>query len=202
MDLDMPVAVALPRGGVPVAAEVARAPSAPLDPLLVRKVGAPQQPELATAAVVDGPQLTLKFDEKTLSLSGATRDHVLAHLPRHLAEIERHRHLYMPGWVPTDLLARTVIWRGGRGADAPVAPLRRRSDGLGTAAPPPRSDALSRFRRVPAPNSGFTALLPHDRAEACRLNLAKGQDSDLQACHAPKHDPTSFVKADSCDSGR
>ena len=48
------VVLALPRGGVPVAAEVARALGAPLDLLLVRKIGAPWQRELAVAAVVDG----------------------------------------------------------------------------------------------------------------------------------------------------
>lgn len=49
------VVLALPRGGVPVALPVARALGAPLDLVLVRKIGAPWQPELAVAAVVDGP---------------------------------------------------------------------------------------------------------------------------------------------------
>ena len=48
------VVLALPRGGVPVAAEVAEALDAPLDLLLVRKIGAPRQPELAIGAVIDG----------------------------------------------------------------------------------------------------------------------------------------------------
>ena len=49
-----PVILGLPRGGVPVAAEVAGALNAPLDLILVRKIGAPIQPELAMGAVVDG----------------------------------------------------------------------------------------------------------------------------------------------------
>jgi len=49
-----PVILALPRGGVPVAAEVATALHAPLDLILVRKIGVPIQPELAMGAVVDG----------------------------------------------------------------------------------------------------------------------------------------------------
>ena len=49
-----PVILALPRGGVPVAAEVAAVLKAPLDLILVRKVGVPFQPELAMGAVVDG----------------------------------------------------------------------------------------------------------------------------------------------------
>ena len=49
-----PVVLALPRGGVPVAAEIADALKAPLDLVIVRKVGAPGNPELAVAAIVDG----------------------------------------------------------------------------------------------------------------------------------------------------
>ena len=49
-----PVVLALPRGGVPVAAEIAAKLEAPLDLILVRKIGVPFQPELAMGAVVDG----------------------------------------------------------------------------------------------------------------------------------------------------
>ncbi len=52
--LPHPVVLALPRGGVPVAAEIARKLAAPLDLVIVRKVGAPGNPELAIAAIVDG----------------------------------------------------------------------------------------------------------------------------------------------------
>lgn len=51
---EQPVILALPRGGVPVAGEVAAVLSAPLDLILVRKIGVPSQPELAMGAVVDG----------------------------------------------------------------------------------------------------------------------------------------------------
>ena len=54
MEIDQPVVLALPRGGVPVAVEIAKELNAPLDLLLVRKVGAPHNPELAVAAIVDG----------------------------------------------------------------------------------------------------------------------------------------------------
>ncbi|TGQ31224.1 phosphoribosyltransferase family protein, partial [Mesorhizobium sp. M00.F.Ca.ET.216.01.1.1] len=54
LQLRQPVVLALPRGGVPVAVEVAKALGAPLDLLIVRKVGAPGNPELAVAAIVDG----------------------------------------------------------------------------------------------------------------------------------------------------
>ncbi|MFQ5666626.1 MAG: phosphoribosyltransferase family protein, partial [Candidatus Binatia bacterium] len=59
-----PVVVALPRGGVPVGYEVALALEAPLDIVVVRKLGAPGQPELGIGAVVDGdhPQSVLNED--------------------------------------------------------------------------------------------------------------------------------------------
>ena len=59
--LATPVVLALPRGGVPVAFEIARILDAPLNLVLVRKIGVPGRPELAAAAVVDGddPQLVL-----------------------------------------------------------------------------------------------------------------------------------------------
>src|SRR5438132_7315338 len=56
MGLIDPVVYALPRGGTPVAVEIARALEAPLDLLLVRKIGAPGQPEVALAAIVEGEQ--------------------------------------------------------------------------------------------------------------------------------------------------
>ena len=69
-----PVVVALPRGGVPVAAEVAPVLHAPLDLLMVQKIGAPGQRELAVAAVVDGnAPAGIVVDEVNLRLSGADR---------------------------------------------------------------------------------------------------------------------------------
>jgi predicted phosphoribosyltransferase len=60
-----PVILALPRGGVPVAARVAAALNAPLDLILVRKIGVPYQPELAMGAVVDGDRpLVVRNEER------------------------------------------------------------------------------------------------------------------------------------------
>src|SRR5664280_2329401 len=65
-----PVVVALPRGGVPVAAEVATALDAPLDLILVRKIGVPFQPELAMGAVVDGVEPIVVRNEEVIRLTG------------------------------------------------------------------------------------------------------------------------------------
>jgi putative phosphoribosyl transferase len=95
MHIHDPVVLALPRGGVPVAVEVARALRAPLDLLLVRKIGAPQQPELAVAAVCDGPELVV--DERTMAWTGATDEYVARQAELQLEEIARRRALYLGG---------------------------------------------------------------------------------------------------------
>lgn len=91
------VVLALPRGGVPVAAEIARALHAPLDLLLVRKIGAPSQPELAVGAVLDGKSPIVVRNEDVLRLTGTTEQEFDAICKRELAEIERRRTRYLAG---------------------------------------------------------------------------------------------------------
>ena len=71
-NLVAPVVLALPRGGVPVAAEIASALGAPLDIVLVRKIGVPFQPELAAAAVVDGGDPEVVTNDDVIRLAGVT----------------------------------------------------------------------------------------------------------------------------------
>src|SRR5674476_727529 len=71
-----PVVLALPRGGVPVAAEVATALDAPLDLILVRKIGVPFQPELAMGAVVDGAEPVIVRNEDVIQISGVSEQAV------------------------------------------------------------------------------------------------------------------------------
>jgi len=101
--------LALPRGGVPVAAEVARALDAPLDLLLVRKIGAPWQPELAVAAVVDGAAPEIVYDERTCRLAGVDRAYVQRRAGEELKEIERRRRIYLGGRAPLPVAGATVI---------------------------------------------------------------------------------------------
>src|SRR5712675_790557 len=63
-----PIVLALPRGGVPVAFEVADALNAPLDVVLVRKIGAPGQPELGLGAVVDGAASRVVLNKELVEL--------------------------------------------------------------------------------------------------------------------------------------
>src|SRR5499433_4609999 len=68
--LEKPVILALPRGGVPVAAEVAAALDAPLDLILVRKIGAPMQPELAIGAVANGGAPLVVRNDDVIRMAG------------------------------------------------------------------------------------------------------------------------------------
>lgn len=103
------VVLALPRGGVPVAAEVAAALSAPLDILLVRKIGAPQQPELAIGSVTDGGSPIVVRDEELMRLTGTNSKQFDVICGRELGEIERRRKFYRGGRAPEPLAGKCVI---------------------------------------------------------------------------------------------
>lgn len=96
-DYAKPAILALPRGGVPVALEVAKVLKAPLDLLLVRKIGVPYQPELALGAVVDGDNPQVVINEDVRHLAHISDDEFEAIKARELEEIERRRSLYLKG---------------------------------------------------------------------------------------------------------
>ena len=104
-----PVVLALPRGGVPVAAEVAAALDAPLDLILVRKIGVPSQPELAMGAVVDGTAPIVVRNEDVIEFSGTTADEFDAACASQLAEIERRRQLYIGDRDRAEIAGQVVI---------------------------------------------------------------------------------------------
>jgi predicted phosphoribosyltransferase len=104
-----PVVLALPRGGVPVAAEIARALDAPLDLVIVRKIGVPFQPELAMGAVVDGETPIVVRNEDVINLSGVGESEFQAVCRDELAEIERRRRLYLGGRQPVGIARSTAI---------------------------------------------------------------------------------------------
>src|SRR5712671_7674073 len=82
-----PVVLALPRGGVPVAFEVADSLAAPLDVLLVRKIGAPGHEELGLGAVVDGNDPQLVLNDEIVALVAPPPGYIAAEEKRQLAEI-------------------------------------------------------------------------------------------------------------------
>jgi putative phosphoribosyl transferase len=103
------VVLALPRGGVVVAAEVATALAAPLDVILVRKVGVPFQSELAMGAVVDGGASIVVRNEDVIRYAGIKDADFAAACRSEFAEIERRRQLYLGGRKRAEIRGCTAI---------------------------------------------------------------------------------------------
>ncbi len=101
------VVLALPRGGVPVAYEVARSQGAPLDVLVARKIGAPGQPELGIGAVAEGGALYVNAG--LVARLGVTDDHLHRTARQELAEIERRLGAYRGDRPMAEVTGRTVI---------------------------------------------------------------------------------------------
>ena len=134
MKLPNPVVYALPRGGVPVGLEVARALHAPLELVLVRKIGTPGAPEVALGAVADGEDPQVVINEDIRRACGATDMRIARARDDALAEIERRRALYQQGRPPIDPVGRTAIvvddgLATGATAKAALAALRRKRVG-------------------------------------------------------------------------
>ena len=104
-----PVVLALPRGGVPIGLEVAVALKAPLDLILVRKIGTPGQPELAVGAVVDGEKPELVINEDVKRLAGVPDDYIAQEEARQLQEIERRRKLWLGDRPRVSVKGKTAL---------------------------------------------------------------------------------------------
>ncbi|GAA4483729.1 phosphoribosyltransferase [Gluconacetobacter asukensis] len=104
-----PLVLALPRGGVPVAFEVARALDADMDLLFVRKIGSPGQEEYGFGAVVDGADPQIVLDDAYVRVSGISAETIQDIVNRQCAEIDRQRRLYTPDRQPVPVPGRVVI---------------------------------------------------------------------------------------------
>ena len=102
-----PVVVALPRGGVPVGYEVAQALGAPLDIGLVRKLGAPMQPELGIGAL--GEQGHAIVDTQSVRRLGVSRGDLERIIERERRELERQAAVYRPGHPAVEVAGRVVV---------------------------------------------------------------------------------------------
>lgn len=100
------VVLAVPRGGVVVGYEVAGALGAPLDVIIPRKIGAPNQPELAIGAIA-GDNTVL--DQQTIGYLGVTQEYIEAEVKRQREEIARRRKLYRDDKPFPSLEGKTVI---------------------------------------------------------------------------------------------
>jgi len=147
-----PVVLAIPRGGVVVGYEVARQLSAPLDVLIVRKVGAPGDPEYGLGAVAEGDVVLL--DERRARAAGYSRADLEPVVRREREAVARRAAQFRAGRPPLDLGGRTAVLvddgvATGGTVEAGIAVVRHRRPravvvGLGVAPP----EAVQRLRTV------------------------------------------------------
>ena len=104
-----PVVLALPRGGVPVGYEIAKMLEAPLDIVLVRKLGAPGFEELAIGAIAEGTPIEKFIEADTVAQLNVPQDYLDRAIEHQTREIERRRTVYRSGRHPIDVHGRTAI---------------------------------------------------------------------------------------------
>ena len=122
------VVLALPRGGVPVGLESTRALEAPLDLVLVRKIGAPLEEELAIGAIADGQDPELVTNAQLVADLDISADYLEAAKSTALQEIERRRRVYLGNRQPVGVVGRTaIVVDDGLATGAAVRAIRRRN---------------------------------------------------------------------------
>lgn len=104
-----PVVLALPRGGVPVAFEIAEMLEAPLDVLLVRKLGAPGFGELAIGAIAEGTPVEKVIESDTVAQLDVPQDYLDDEIDRQMHEIERRQRVYRGNRSPVNVTRRSAI---------------------------------------------------------------------------------------------
>jgi len=103
------VVLSLPRGGVPVAYEVATHLQLPLDVVIVRKIGAPGQPEYGLGAVVDGEPPQVVWNQEMLNVFQPSESYLEAEIQRQLSELTRRRQVYIGRRAPINVSERRVL---------------------------------------------------------------------------------------------
>ncbi|MDB5561136.1 MAG: hypothetical protein JWN11_554, partial [Hyphomicrobiales bacterium] len=131
LDPAQTVILALPRGGVPVAAEICKVTHAPLDVILVRKIGAPIQPELAVGAIVDGDPPEIVVNSEVAAALGLNRKQIEMLGALELPELRRRRDQYLSGRKPLPLAGKVAVLvddgiATGATARAAIAALKHR----------------------------------------------------------------------------
>lgn len=154
LDLKDPVVYALPRGGVPVAAEVARRLGAPLDLILVRKIGAPGWPEVAMGAVVNGEEPQTIINEDVFAATGSDTVGLERARRRELEEIERRRTRYLGDRAQVNPAGRVAVivddgLATGATAKAALAAMKRQGAAMTVlAVPVAPADTVAELREL------------------------------------------------------
>ncbi len=149
---DKPVVLAVAPGGVPVACEVALALDAPLDIIVVRRLGAPFRPELKVGVLADGDQPQCAFDEEQIRTLDVPREFLAREAELELREIRRRQELYRRGHPALSYAGRTAIVvddgiaTGGSAAAALRAVRRAAAVRVVLAVPVARAQSLERLR--------------------------------------------------------
>lgn len=109
LKLESPIVMAVPRGGVPVGAEVARALAVPMDIIVARKLRAPAQPELGIGAIVNGDHPESVLNPELIAILGVSPEYLRTETERELREIARRQAAYRGGRPATPVVGHTVI---------------------------------------------------------------------------------------------
>lgn len=178
------VVLALPRGGVPVAYEIATAIEAPLDVLCVRKLGTPGQPELAMGAVASGELRVM--NEDVLRMLDIGEQEIEAVARRELLELTRRERAYRGGRTPPSIAGKTVILvddgvATGASMKAAIAALKQRDPAqIIVAVPHGAEETCSELRREA--DAVVCLATPHPYMAVGRWYRNFVQVSDAEVC--------------------
>jgi len=176
------IVIAVPRGGVVVGYEIARALDLPLDVVVPRKLGAPGQPELAIGAIAPWNENSAVVDEDGIRYLRVSEEYIVEETKRQLAEISRRLHKYRGTADPPDIRGKTVILvddgiATGYTIEAAIHSLRRLNPGkIVLAVPVAAPDSLRRIARLV--DEVYSPMTPTPFLAVGRWYLEFGQTSD------------------------
>jgi predicted phosphoribosyltransferase len=189
----------LPRGGVPVACEVAAALAAPVDVLVVRKLGAPHNRELAVGAIAFGGVTV--YNDALLEMLNLTEQDLEPTRRGELAELERRERAYRGGAAPLAVANRTVILvddgvaTGATMHAAVLATRRLQPQRIIVAAPTAASDSVERLEKVADQVVVLETPEPYYAVGAWYSEFPQLRDEEVVACLAAASAKSTPAKA-------